>query len=300
VTLLAAFEVLVSSLSDTESFVVGIPMASQPLRENVRLVAHGVNTIPLKCSVSPKQSFIDHLRSVRQAFLDAQAHQRLTFGSLIRALKLPRDPSRTTLISVIFNIDRIGSPFDFGELKIERIETPKAFCNFELSINAIDDGECLLLECDYNVDLFDAETIQRWLDAYETMLRSAIRGDALTSQLDFSPSDAERPLRSLHPMRTIVAPRTATESMVVEVFASVLNRSDVGALDDFFDLGGHSLMAARVMAKLRAAAGVDLALRNLFERSTPEALAAAIDAMSWTAASRENNRNSSDREEVDL
>jgi acyl carrier protein len=83
--------------------------------------------------------------------------------------------------------------------------------------------------------------------------------------------------------REIVDPRSSSEALVVAVFADVLDRSDVGVFDNFFDLGGHSLMAARVMANLCETARVDLPLRNLFERPTPEQLAVAIDALSWTA-----------------
>jgi hypothetical protein len=84
--------------------------------------------------------------------------------------------------------------------------------------------------------------------------------------------------------REIVDPRSSSEATVVAVFNEVLDRSDVGVFDNFFDLGGQSLMAARVMAKLCGTARVDLPLRNLFERPTPEQLAVAIDALSWTAA----------------
>jgi hypothetical protein len=102
--------------------------------------------------------------------------------------------------------------------------------------------------------------------------------------------------------REIVAPRSASEALVVGVFNDVLNRSDVGVLDDFFELGGHSLMAARVMARLRASAKVDLPLRNLFERPTPERLAAAIDALAWAASGAAPVRasGSEDREEFEL
>jgi acyl-CoA synthetase (AMP-forming)/AMP-acid ligase II/acyl carrier protein len=81
-----------------------------------------------------------------------------------------------------------------------------------------------------------------------------------------------------------VGPRSSSETLVVAVFNEVLRRSDVGVLDNFFDLGGHSLMAVRVMASLCETARVELPLRNLFERPTPEQLALAIDALSWTAA----------------
>ena len=176
VTLLAAFETLIARLSGSEEFVLGIPMASQALQENGHLVAHGVNTVPLRCRVEMQHSFGALLQSVRKTFLDAQSHQRLTFGSLVHRLKLQRDPSRTPLVNVVFNIDKLGGAFDFGELTLDEIEAPKAYVNFELSINAIDSGRNLMLECDYNTDLFSASTMARWLGHYRQLL-SAVTAD---------------------------------------------------------------------------------------------------------------------------
>ena len=176
VTLLAAFEALMARLSGSEEFVIGVPMASQALQENGHLVAHGVNTIPLRCQANLQHSFSEHLQAARKTFLDAQSHQRLTFGSLVQRLKVPRDPSRTPLVNVIFNIDKLGASFDFGELALEGIEAPKAYFNFELSINAIDSGKDLLLECDYNANLYSASTVVRWLGHYRELL-AAVAAD---------------------------------------------------------------------------------------------------------------------------
>lgn len=207
VTLLAAFEVLVARLSASEELVIGVPMASQALQDNGHLVAHGVNTIPLLCRVDMRRSFVEHLQGVRKAFLDAQAHQRLTFGSLVHKLKLPRDPSRTPLVAVIFNIDRIGSPFDFGELDLEDIETPKSFYNFEFGINAVDSGASLLLECEYNSDLYDAATVRRWLDAYEAILRAALADSSQSiGRLGMLSVRAKQELLDLQPARTVYEP----------------------------------------------------------------------------------------------
>ncbi|MFO1217390.1 MAG: amino acid adenylation domain-containing protein [Burkholderiaceae bacterium] len=176
VTLLAAFQAVVARLSGCNEFVVGIPMASQALQQNGHLVAHGVNTVPLRCRVDVEHSFSALLKAVRTTFLDAQSHQRLTFGSLVQRLKLHRDPSRTPLVDVIFNIDKIGADFDFGELALQGIEAPKAFVNFELSINALDSGRDIVLNCDYNANLFKASTIARWLGHFRQLL-SAVTTD---------------------------------------------------------------------------------------------------------------------------
>ena len=95
-------------------------------------------------------------------------------------------------------------------------------------------------------------------------------------------------------------PRTITEEMVLEVFCSVLARNDFGVSDNFFDLGGHSLMAARLISGLRTASGVDLPLRDLFVRPTVAALAEAIDARKWIENSKAPTDSPADREEIVL
>jgi len=172
VTLLAAFQVLVSRLSGQNDFVAGIPMAGQALLDNQRLVGHCVNMIPLRCQVDPAAGIFDHLKTVRRTFLEAQSHQRLTFGSLVRCLNIPRDPSRTPLVSVTFNIDKLGAAFDFGQVAMESVEVHKRFVNFEISINVVDTGRNLLVECEYNTDLFTAETVERWLNHFHVLLNA--------------------------------------------------------------------------------------------------------------------------------
>ncbi|SOD59518.1 amino acid adenylation domain-containing protein [Streptomyces zhaozhouensis] len=61
---------------------------------------------------------------------------------------------------------------------------------------------------------------------------------------------------------------TATERALAALWAEVLGVEDVGAEDDFFDLGGHSLLLARLLARVREELGASLALREVFERPT--------------------------------
>lgn len=84
------------------------------------------------------------------------------------------------------------------------------------------------------------------------------------------------------------------------VFQEVLERTSFGVTDNFFDLGGHSLMAMRLMPKLRVAFGVDLPFRHLFERPTVAGLAEVIDRLSWIANAKVPIRGASDREEIEL
>ncbi|MFJ6722943.1 AMP-binding protein, partial [Streptomyces sp. NPDC091259] len=73
------------------------------------------------------------------------------------------------------------------------------------------------------------------------------------------------------------APASATEELVAEVWGEVLGRDRIGRHDDFFDLGGHSLRATRVVSRLGGRLGRAVPLRLLFENPVLEAFAAALD-----------------------
>ncbi len=174
-TLLAAFEVLMFRLSGQSDLIVGIPIAGQSELENGHLVAHCVTTLPLRCRVDPSSTFAQLLRQVRSVLREGQAHPNVTFGSLLPKLAIKRDPSRPALISAVFNIDRIGASFDFGQLLLERVETPKRFVTFDLNVNVVDSGQDLLIECDYNRDILEAGTVRRQLEHLATLLDEIAR-----------------------------------------------------------------------------------------------------------------------------
>ncbi|GAB1817914.1 amino acid adenylation domain-containing protein [Herbidospora sp. RD11066] len=74
-----------------------------------------------------------------------------------------------------------------------------------------------------------------------------------------------------------VEPRGDAEALVAEVYGEVLGLTGVGALDDFFAIGGHSLLAARALARIKAITGVEVPIRVIFDAPTVEQLASAVE-----------------------
>ena len=102
--------------------------------------------------------------------------------------------------------------------------------------------------------------------------------------------NAENTLRD----EEFAAPRTPLENRLAAILSSLLNLSEVSINDNFFLLGGHSLLGTQLIAKIRGAFGVELGLRTLFDtptiadlsREIEQLIRAKVEAMSEDEAER--------------
>jgi amino acid adenylation domain-containing protein len=170
-TLFTGFASLLHRLTSQSDIVIGIPTAGQSVLEDGNLVGHCVNFLPIRVRLTESLSAAELLQQVKRTLLDAQDHQSYTYGTLVRRLKLRRDPSRLPLVEVQFNLEKVGTHLDFPDLKVEIDPNPKTAINFDLFVNIVESDQGLMIDCDYNSDLFDRETISRWLNHFEILLK---------------------------------------------------------------------------------------------------------------------------------
>ena len=171
--LFAAFQALLHRLTGASDFVVGIPVAGQSLAELDGLVGHCANLLPLRIAIAPDQTFAARMTATRSEVLAAREHGEFTFGRLLEELQLPRDPARAPLVAATFNLDPPAARSTSAASASPRVHNPRSAYQFELGFNVVEESDGLLVECDYNADLFTAETVNRWLGHYAMLLGTA-------------------------------------------------------------------------------------------------------------------------------
>ncbi|MFN6484866.1 MULTISPECIES: non-ribosomal peptide synthetase [unclassified Nostoc] len=172
--LLTAFITLLQRLTNQQDIVVGIASAGQSAIAGEYLVGHCVNLLPIRSQVVGNPGFAEYLSSIQQILLDAYEYQIYPFIKLIENLKLPRDPSRTPLFTTGFNLDK--APLESKSLKqeFEIAKNSTSATKLDINLNILQTDSELLLELEYNTDLFDTQTIQRWLGHYVTLLEGVV------------------------------------------------------------------------------------------------------------------------------
>jgi amino acid adenylation domain-containing protein len=172
VLLMTAVKTLLHRLTGQTDFVIGISAAGQAVTGNTCLVGHCVNLLPIRTQLQKDASFQENLASVKKSVLDAFDHHQCTTGTILQQISVPRIAGRPPLVEVIFNVDQDPGEAEFYGTEFACHRNPKRALHYDLFFNIVEGSRGIYVECDYNTDLFDAATIERWLKHFQTLLES--------------------------------------------------------------------------------------------------------------------------------
>ena len=170
VLLMTAIKTLIYRLTGQTDLVIGLPVAGQAVTGKNSLVGHCVSLLPIRTHLRPEAGFHENLALVKTNVLDAYDHHQCTIGTILQHVNVPRHAGRQPLVEVIFNVDRDSSTEEFSGVKFVCERNPKRAMHYDIFFNFVEGPRGLHVECDYNTDLFDAGTMERWLGHYQTLL----------------------------------------------------------------------------------------------------------------------------------
>jgi amino acid adenylation domain-containing protein/thioester reductase-like protein len=220
--LMAAFQAVLARHSGQNDFVVGTPVAGR-IPESEGLVGMFVGSVGIRTTLDGDPTFRELLQRVRNASLDAFAHQDVPLERIVDALGLERSAARTPLFQTMLVVMSGTAGDRFEGLGAEYLHPEETAARFDLTLNVAteDDGR---LRCffDYATDLFDEATITAFARHFVTFLHAAVAyPDTLVSALPLLTRDerarilagsegprVSRPEATLHQLFTEQAART--------------------------------------------------------------------------------------------
>jgi len=289
-TLLTAFAVQMHRYSGQDDIMVGSPIANREDERLEGLIGFFANMLVMRMGVNPKAGFGELLEEVRDLALETYRHH-IPFECLVEVLPLRRSLNRTPIFQVVFALQNASSGLQELEgLKIEELGAEAWTVRFDLEVNAIERNGQLDIVWIYNRDLFDRGRIEQMARHYERLLAAAVQDpqkpvcylemlnasemQQLKIQATTQPRNAPQPASAGN---QYVAPRSPVEQMVARVWQEALGLERVGLDDNFFDLGGYSLLVARVRFNLQERLQKQIALVDFFCYPTVRLLAGKLD-----------------------
>jgi amino acid adenylation domain-containing protein len=170
-TLYAAWAIFLWRVSGQEDVVVGTPVANRPSPELEGLIGFFVNTLALRVDVKGDLSLDEFLARIKETTLGAYDHQDAPFERLVEVLQPQRGLGHHPIFQVMIAFNNASQPgLSLGELSVTTEEDVTEPAMFDLSLSLQDHGDEILGNLNYALDLFDRQTVERWLQVFKTIL----------------------------------------------------------------------------------------------------------------------------------
>ncbi|WP_435590105.1 amino acid adenylation domain-containing protein [Mycobacteroides immunogenum] len=285
VVLQGAWALLLSSLSGQDDVAFGTTVSGRPAEVlgAESMVGLLINTVPVRATISGASTTEELLRQLQGAHNDTLEHQHLALSDIHRITGQER------LFDTVFVYENYptstGAAADFGELSITGFSS-RDYYHYPIAVQA-GPGRELELRVQYDTDVFDAESIEELIERFNQVLvaMTAHPGRKLSS-LDllngigrdrWSEWSAVQAAEARGTNGAYCPPATLNEQILSSIFAHVLGVDRVGVDESFFDLGGNSLGAMRVVAAINTALEANLTMLALFDAPSVRSLAQQLE-----------------------
>jgi hypothetical protein len=286
-----AWALLLNRQSGRKEVLFGSAFSGRPtdLRGVESIVGPFVNNLPIRVAVDKEATTDEFLRQLHRRLLVLSSFQ---FTPLIDIQRCSEVPWRHRLFDslIVFQnylVDESARQFG-GQVEIADFNGP-IHTNFPLMLLA-EPGAQLRLTLIYDRQVVARKTVERWghdlVTLLERMPASLEKPVAEMQELLSPPFAAERKekLRLGSQSQNYVPPQTSMERTIAALWQKMFDLERVGIDENFFDLGGHSLLLVEMHRLVREELKTDFPIVTLFEHPTVRSLASHLGQPVGTAA----------------
>jgi amino acid adenylation domain-containing protein len=283
-TLLAGFQALLSRCGQDTDIVVGTSAAGRTQVETERMLGFFVNMLPLRTDLSGDPSFRELVERVRETALEAYANQDVPFEKIVETVRPPRNAYQNPVFQVALVLDDGPEPgLRLPGIEAVEVEVEHSTSKFDLSLQLTAGASGLTGAFSYKTDLFDRSTVEQLAADLTAVLESVVadpglRLNALPVTTSPRPDPAGPEVSEPETGPTAEpGPLTPVQEVLSAIWCQVLDLEQVGMNENFFLIGGTSLLITRVGLAVQELLGHKIPVRVLFESSTIAALAIHVE-----------------------
>ena len=184
-TLLAAFQILLSRYTGQTDVVVGTDIANRTQIETEQLIGFFINLLALRTRLHGMPTFRNVLHQVREMVLEAYTHQDLPFDMLVDILQLARQRNQTPLVQVLFVLQNTPHTIaELSDLQLSPFGGNVTTAKFDIALFMWEGSNGLGGMVNYSTDLFEESTISTLVERFTVLLQEIVaQPDALIETL---------------------------------------------------------------------------------------------------------------------
>ncbi len=282
--LLTGFKCLLHHYSSDEEIGVGSCGANRPFAEAENLIGRFGNAMLLRTNLSGNPTFRELFQRVCATALTAYSDQNLPFGQLVREVRNGATPNGKPAFQTMFILQNAPQedPHISGlSMSWSSLYNGTSKYDLDVWLKAEPELEVIL---EYRTDLFRAQTVKRILADYRTILDAMVKNPgmriadaSISKKIETVPARTGTIAAKNEVVTAGSVPTGDVQRRLIEFWEAAFRIHPISVDQNFFELGGDSLLAARLFPQIEKAFKVKLPLAILLEAPTIRQLSARID-----------------------
>ena len=173
-TMLSAYYLLLHKLTSQNNIIVGIPVSGREDDITKNMIGMFVNSLAVKNEIDERSTLMQFVEQVKSSVLEVFNHQEYPFDKLVDDINPVRDIGHTPIFQTMFNYLNVSLKPEINGVETEEYIVHRKVSKFDMSVNILDLGDTLNVSFEYNADLFESDTINRWMNYYFNILKQLI------------------------------------------------------------------------------------------------------------------------------